>query len=48
MPSSKIDKAIIATKRRIQCAKDQGIETAGLEAQLRKLEVKKQINKGAK
>lgn len=45
MASSKIDKDIKNARIAIERAAAKGIETAGLEAKLRKLEVKKNINK---
>lgn len=45
MTSSKIDKDIKNARIAIRRAKDKGHETAGLEARLRKLEVKKQMHR---
>lgn len=45
MPSSKIDKKIKNARIAIQRAEAKGIETAGLEARLNKLLVKKQMRK---
>lgn len=45
MANSKIDKDIAHAVRAVRRAKDKGHETAGLEARLNKLLVKKQMNK---
>lgn len=45
MPSSPLDKQIAYATRAIRRAKDKGHETAGLEARLKKLMVKKNLNK---
>lgn len=44
MTNSKIDQQIAHARRAIQRAKDKGHETAGLEARLNKLLVKKRLH----